>query len=372
MANDITIPFAGQKPAQAFQTALPPAQDESLSEGIGSSYGVIGYKGKNWSLRYRGERHMFTRSDDGSPLSYIDVIILRAAKHKSKSYYPEGYSPEASEGKPPTCSSMDGVVPDQGVVAQQSNACAICPRNVWKPNTTTGRNERECTDYKRLAVLLVPGLSKQVLGQPLIEPVFLRIPPASLGDLALFGDTMAGQGWHFSSFVTRISFDPELAHPKMVFRPLQALTDAESPVILEQRDSPLAKRITGEDIPPAGLPAPGPAQTLGLTQAPIQSAAAPAPVQGSQHVAHRASDVVAQAEPPTTVLTPEPVDTTKAEPAPGALGFLELTANKPAPVTAGGNGAANPADLRVADTGEPSESDAALDAKLEGLLKTSG
>ena len=36
---------------------LPP--DESLAGGIGTAYAIIGYKGKTWSLRYRGETHLF-------------------------------------------------------------------------------------------------------------------------------------------------------------------------------------------------------------------------------------------------------------------------------------------------------------------------
>ena len=69
--------FKNSKPAQAF-TGEPV---ESLAEGIGSSYGVISYKGKVWSLRYRGERYTFTRPDDGTPVGHIDVIILAKAKH---------------------------------------------------------------------------------------------------------------------------------------------------------------------------------------------------------------------------------------------------------------------------------------------------
>ena len=344
MSNEITIPFAGQKPAAALAAALPNAGQESLSEGIGSSYGIIGYKGKTWSLRYRGETHVFLRPDDASsPANHIDVIILRAAGHKSKSFYPDGYSPEASAGKPPACASMNGIVPDQGVADKQSDTCALCPQNVWRTNAKTGRKERPCTDYKRLAVLLVPSLSKQVLGSPLVEPVFLRIPPASLNDLAVFGDTMASEGWHFATFVTRISFDPKMEHPKMVFKPIQALTDAESPVVLEQRESPIALRITGEDQPEA-LSAPGPAKPLGFAPEKTQEAAPP-------------PKKVAKAPDPKP--EPEHVDT----------GFLELTANKPATkVTANGNGAhiAAPAD----DTGDPAESDDDLDAKLAGLLNT--
>jgi hypothetical protein len=46
--------FKGLAPAAAFAAALDP-HAESLSDGIGSSYGIVGYKGKVWTLRLRGQ-----------------------------------------------------------------------------------------------------------------------------------------------------------------------------------------------------------------------------------------------------------------------------------------------------------------------------
>lgn len=350
MSTDIAIPFAGQKLASAF--APPQGQEiESLSEGIGSSYAVIGYKGKVWSLRHRGERHTFTRTDDGSPLSYIDVIMLRQGKAKAKSYYPDGYSPESSEGKRPTCNSLNGLTPDADAVTPQAQACALCPRNVWKTDAT-GKKSRECTDYKRLAVLLIPSLSKQLLGQPLIEPCFLRVPPASLNDLSVYGDTMASQGYPFWSFVTRISFDPTVAHPKFIFKPVQLLTNAEAPVVMEQREDPMAKRITGEEAETPLLGAPEQRLAAGLAQP-----ATPQP------------EAVVIPLRPAAQVQPETVAQPAAQEQPGRVdtGFLELTANpEPAPVTA----AVTPAAVvqQVNDTGDALESDAALDAKINALL----
>jgi hypothetical protein len=246
MANEIVASeaFKNAKPSQAF-AALDPAA-ESLSDGIGSSYAVVGYKGKVWSLRSQGEKHTFVRPDDGTPAGYIDVIILRQAQVKSKSFY-EKFDPGSdNDGKRPICASIDGIVPDNDVAQKQSETCALCARNVWKTNED-GRKTRECTDYKRLAVLLLPSQTTKMFGTALMEPVFLRIPPASLSNLSVMGDTMANQGFHFSTFITRISFDPNEAHPKMVFRALQPLTDAEGPVVLPLRNDPQALRITGED-----------------------------------------------------------------------------------------------------------------------------
>lgn len=236
--------FKGIAPADAFKALDPHA--ESLADGIGSSYGIIGYKGKVWSLRLRGETYTFVRPDDGSPAAFLDVIILRQLPNKSKSYYPANTYSDGAIGQRPVCAALDGVAPDADIATPQSAACATCPKNVFKINTD-GRKTRECSDYKRLAVLVLPSLTKALLGAPLMEPVFLRVPAASLNDLALLGEGMSAQGFHYSTYVTRIGFNPEKPHPQMTFRALQALTDREGPVVLPLRDDTTSKRITGEN-----------------------------------------------------------------------------------------------------------------------------
>lgn len=349
--------FKNSKPAQAF-TGEPV---ESLAEGIGSSYAVVSYKGKVWSLRYRGERYTFTRPDDGTPVGHLDVIILAKAKHKSKSYY-EAYDPDNAEGGRPICASIDGIVPDEDVTKQQATACAICPRNVWKTNAE-GRKSRECSDYMRLAVLILPTQTKAATGNALMEPAFLRVPPASLNNLAVFGETMAGQGWPMHSFVTRIRFNPDVAHPEMVFSALQALTDAEGPVINPLRKDPLTLRITGGDqaprpapvqLAPAATPAPVTA-TVTAPQPP------PAPVRDAAVVSGPV-DTGLTGKPPKDelikIVEPSPPKVELAGP------ILDLTAN-PAPAPA-----PQAAAQTVQDTGEPEVSDAALDARISDLLKT--
>lgn len=235
--------FENQLPDAAFAGLNPEA--ENLADGIGSSYGIVGYRGKVWSLRLRGETATFTRPDDGSPAAFLDVIVLRSASYKSKSYYPAGSFDQDSGGSRPVCAALDGVTPDNDVQERQSQACAICPRNEWKLNAD-GKKNRECSDYKRLAVLILPSQSKALLGAPLMEPVFLRVPAASLNDLAILGEAMSKKGFHFSTYITRIGFQPDKAHPQMTFRALQKLTAAEAPVVMPLREDPQSYRITGE------------------------------------------------------------------------------------------------------------------------------
>jgi hypothetical protein len=376
--------FKGMAPAGAFAALNP--QEESLADGIGSSYGVIGYKGKVWTLRHRGERFTFTRPDDGSPSAFLDVIILRSPNVKAKSYYPEGtYAAEGSEGKRPACASIDGITPDADSVERQAAACAICPRNEWKVNAE-GHKGRECSDYKRLAVLVIPSLTARLLGAPLMEPVFLRVPAASLNDLAVFGEAMAKQGFHYSTFVTRVGFVADKSHPQMTFRALQPLTDAEAPVVMPMREESMAMRITGEDQ----IDKPRPQQIAAATVA-----AKPAVATSTATASALAASAQATAGAATSRSEPEKVDTGFTQPTvaqvvtpPASQQIIVPTqqVSKPEPTTVdtgfGMLGIAQPMvevqpeqnnaapKQTAADVGEAELSDDALDNAVANLLKT--
>src|SRR3954447_11604785 len=120
--NDITR----RSIASAFQHLTP----QSLGQGVSSGFSIIGIKGKAWSLRHRGETYYFEREEDGTPLPYIDVVILGENPRVSKTYYPQGTYTEDANSQP-TCSAVDGEVPDPGVKEQQSPTCSSCRRNVW-------------------------------------------------------------------------------------------------------------------------------------------------------------------------------------------------------------------------------------------------
>ena len=270
-------------------------------------------------------------------------------------------------------------MPDADVTEKQCDTCALCPRNVWKTDAN-GRKGRECTDYKRLAVLILPPQTAPLLGAPLMESVFLRVPPASLNNLAVMGETMANQGWHFSTYITRISFDPAESHPKMIFKPLQGLTDQEAPIVLPIRESSQAQRITGEDQVKA---LPPPATAPAALQAPLQAAPAPvqAPVMGAVApvapipgpaatglVVAPQAIVLPQRNAPATSpagIAVSQIDTAFASPT-----TLTLTPTAgtgiPKPVAPASVTAATA--QTVADTGEAEASDAALDARIAALM----
>lgn len=297
MSNDVMIPdeFKNAPVLEEFAHLNP--QEESLTEGIGSSYAVVGYRGKNWTFRYKGATHtiFFPQTAQqvadqipAAPSNYIDVVILRKARQKSKSYYPKAeggasFSPDDIDAhKKPVCSSINGIVPDAGVEKKQSETCALCPHNVWGPQPS-GRDGRACQDRMRLAVIIMPGMITPILGAPLLEPMFLPVPPASLQGLSLLGDEMEKNGKHFSTYVTRIIFKADKTWPEFQYKVAKMLTKAESGIVLKLRADPMSMRIIGESLGP-GQALSGP-ETMKVISPPPGQANAPLEALKREHAA---------------------------------------------------------------------------------------
>lgn len=371
MANELmnVEAFKNVRPAAAF---VQQPVNESLADGIGASYGVLSYKGKAWALNYRGERHMLLRPDDGTPMGYIDVIIVKQARNKSKSYYAPGtYDPNNPSNERPLCSSLDGIKPDADARQPQAQACAICPHNEFK-QLPDGKKRRDCSDYKRLGVLLMPAISKLMLnGEALSEPIFLRIPPASLNDLASYGQFLEAQGFPYFSVVTRIKFDANEAHPKMIFSAQRPLSDDDAKFILPLRDDPQTLRIIGEGGPlarPTVLAAAPQTQQLAAPQTNVVQMQPQ--VQPQQQVQQPQQEVL----PPVKqqqVQQPQPPKEFELEDSGSLSGALAGTGTmaptKPQPQVGMVQGARQTAE----DTGFPVAADAALEDKIASLLKTS-
>src|SRR5438045_2103736 len=98
-----------------------PMRGGLLGQGIKSGFGIIGIKGRVWSLRYQGEIYYFTREEDNTPMPYIDVVMLEENPNVSKTYYPGTYQDDSNNA--PTCAAINGDVPDPGVPIPQSPTC---------------------------------------------------------------------------------------------------------------------------------------------------------------------------------------------------------------------------------------------------------
>jgi hypothetical protein len=247
------VDYSKFKIAKGFQHLDPKMWEASdLSSGFSS----IRTRGKSWSLMTGGKQYPFKREDDNTPLSYIDVVILGVNKYTSKTFFgTEQWTEESSGG--PVCGSLKGDVPDPGVPIPQSKSCGICKHNEWGSKAGGGK---ACQDHKRVAVLLMPSMTRKMLSAPLLEPVFLKIPPGSFKTWKAYTDDMIHQGIPLAAMITRLSFSPPPKTFEITFEPVQALTDKEVPVVLPLLESRETKGILGvapvmrQVAPPAPKP----------------------------------------------------------------------------------------------------------------------
>lgn len=319
---------------------------EDLGAGITSGFGVIGYKGKIWSIKAGGNEHKMLRPDDGTPAASIELIILRASEHVSKVYYKSSFV-DGSNAKP-DCQSVNGIKPDKTIPNPIHPQCADCPMNQWGSRVSDdGKPGKACQDVKRLAVVPQGNIRNEALGGPLL----LRIPPASLKELKAYADALMGHGFPYFAVATRILFDMEKAYPRFMFSAIRALTDQEADDVLAMRDDPRTKRITDEAVEFLDGPAEAPAE-----QAP--------PV--AKGVFEQPPGAVPQAMATQQVTQPQtqsPVQAPEAAPATPAPARRKKAAQTPSePQQAAAQQA--PLPLHDPETGEIDE-EAELMAKLE-------
>lgn len=271
------IPFESAGLPAHLRAVDPATLNTDLTAHAGGGFPVLSIRGKVWAVVRDGERMVLPNpKDPDSPATSIEVVLVKANKDKSKVWYAESYDPNTSEkAKKPDCYSTDGRVPAADADKKQATSCATCKHNQWgskindKGVATKGK---ACQDSVRIAV--VPN------GQ-LNDPHLLRIPPASITTLGEYGQMLAKRGVSYNAVVTKVSFDAEAESPKLVFKAMGFLGEAEYAEVQETLGSHVVEQIVGA----AGLVGPD------------------APAAEEQEKAE-----------PTTVMTPPKVKPAKAAP----------------------------------------------------------
>ena len=265
------IPFESAKlPAYLSKVGAPVNDD--LTTGIGGGYPVLSIKGKVFTLVKDKERTVIRRPDDpDEAATSLELVLLKANKAMSKVWYEFGYE-DGSNAKP-DCSSNDGTAPDAGTASPQAKTCAACPRNVW--GSGKDGKGKSCQDSRRLAVTSAGQLN---------EPMLLRVPPASLKNLAEYGKMLSNRGVPYTAVVTKVRFDVEEATPKLVFTPVSMLTEEQYNDAMAVANSDLVSNIIGvggahvaEESFETEAPAPKPAAKAAPKAAPKPAEPAPKP-----------------------------------------------------------------------------------------------
>ena len=129
---------------------------------------------------------------------------------------------------------------------------------------------------RRTAILPAEDLS--------YSPCLLRVPAASLGDLADYGRALKKRGIPYQAVVTKLSFDPDASYPKINFQFERVLNGEELLQVAEKIKEPVIDDILGlrdrgpvaqpatpaaqSATPPAPAPTVAPAQQQAANEAP--------------------------------------------------------------------------------------------------------
>ena len=165
----------------------------------------------------------------------MNVVIINASK-LSRMYF-EGTYTEGQTIKP-TCWSSDSQSPDASVPVGQKQAskCADCKQNIKGSGANGGRS---CRFQQRLALLLDGSVDKKEVYQ-------LTLPATSIfGDgekgklpLQAYVRYVSAHNTRVEAIVTEMRFDTSSPTPKLVFKPLRALSAEEAAVVVEMIKAP--------------------------------------------------------------------------------------------------------------------------------------
>jgi hypothetical protein len=326
MAGEVVV-FNPQAGALAVPSFIKQAFEGKRNDDLykSSAPPTLVFRGKVWRYAMKGEE-VDVVDADGQPRPTIDVVLIKANGFPTKQYYQGAYVEGSSA--PPTCWSFDGVTPDATVEEKQSPSCATCKWNAIgsKINEATGAKGKACADRRRV-VVASPDFT--------VGPLLLGLPPTSAYDrknevneaknwfaLAQYGDFLNKNGAPYFGVVTRLGFDSRTAYPKILFKPVRFLTEAEFARVTELQQDPGVLDLLGR-------PTEASAETETFEQpkplakvTPIKQTIAPSekPVVPPVEVQAPDDDAPPGAEPPKAA---KPAKVEKPKPAPVVAGALD-------------------------------------------------
>ena len=269
------IPLDGNLPGHLANRRASGVLD-NMRAGVQASFAVVGYKGKVWRVKHRGQETPL-RDARGQPMPTLDVVILGASQYMAKIYYEKQYV--EGDDSAPDCFSLDGITPDATAPKKQNDLCQTCARNKFGSRITdAGKRAKECQDSRRVAVVPLGDIPNEMYGGPML----LRIPPMSLPNLAGYADFLQRKGADVPWVGTQLAFDLDSAYPRITFTATGWLDEEQAAQVEEAMATPQVERILYDFGPTEQAPAAAaepeiagkpPAQARGATVTPIRGRA---------------------------------------------------------------------------------------------------
>lgn len=236
------VKHSGVQLPAAFAPFVDKKANTELTAGVQSGFPIISFRGKVWRVRKSGHEENYV-NEEGEAMPSLELVLIRSNPHMAKTFYDKAFEEGSTE--PPRCWSADGQKPDPNVPNPIAKSCITCPNNVWGSKLTpSGAKSRACADVRRMAV----AFSHEIEDKGKDATLFLlRVPPASLNPLKDYAEkTLEPRGLQYFMLVTKIGFDPNVAHPKLTFRPKRLLGEEEAEAVVALRESEDARRILAE------------------------------------------------------------------------------------------------------------------------------
>jgi hypothetical protein len=196
-----------------------------------------------------------------TPTNKIEVVIVNASKHVSRTFYAKAWDPKA-DAAPPDCWSNDGEKPDPTVKEPQNASCIGCQQDI---NGSGQGNTKACRKNRRIAVALASDLDGDVYQMTLqSKSIFYDMKdPGDLEHMPFnqYAKYVGSQGYNLNTLVTEMRFDEDSTVGKLFFRPVRFLEKHEWDVAVKQGDSSAAKNAvtmsvaSGDSKPKLAAPA---------------------------------------------------------------------------------------------------------------------
>lgn len=277
-----------------------PASFVPTVAGTGGGYAVLSGKASKWRIKYKGEENMVLDAE-GDPRASIELVIVEASQHISKTFYKSGYVEGGTDA--PDCQSIDGSSPDPASTSPQCDTCATCPQNQFGSRITpAGKKAKACADSLRLAVVPAGDIANENFGGVML----LRMSATAIQNFASYNKLMQANGRSYRAVVTRVGFDPNASYPLMTFKAVRELNQDERDALVDvyNNRAPIERMLTEpatprddeEDAPKpapkaAAKPAPKP-KPAAVTAKPAAVVAKPAAVAAVATAAAPAEDEV--------------------------------------------------------------------------------
>lgn len=232
------VPFNNESALPAYLSADASFLDINKEVVRAQGFPTLSIKGKVFTITKEGVKRIVTKPDDDDEVAqHLGVVFLRANMN-AKTFYTKKYEEGESDKTLPTCYSQDGIEPSSNAQDPQAKKCAICPQNQWGSKVSdAGKEGKLCQDNARIAVSAPDNL----------DPMLLRVPPASLKPLREMLKVIAARKVPYNAVVVKMAFDREAATPKLTFKPVGLMDDKGYANVRDMYDSELVRAIVGLD-----------------------------------------------------------------------------------------------------------------------------